>query len=189
VNHIDNIVWRPGFNDPDPLGLVTFAAYGVATVLCIRAALRRDESPPVQQSKRAWLLFGLVLGFVGLNEQLDLQTLLIQWGRQTAEIHGWYEKRRMVQHAFMVTFSAAVVAGALLVGRQFWTFVKTQWLAVAGAMAVIGYVLVRDASFNHIDDRQGSWWNLKDSLRVGELAGVTAIGIAAWRYARPRKSP
>jgi len=181
MNHIDEIAWRPGFNDPEPMGWITFAAYGIASVLCICAALRRDDSPPGRESKLAWLLLGLALGFLGVNLQLDLHVLLIQFGRRIAETDGWYEKRRSYQQAFTVAFSAGLIACVFFGARKFGTFVKNQRLAVTGALLIIGYVLVRNASFNHIDDRKGSMWDMKDSLRLVELAGVVAIGLAAWR--------
>lgn len=187
MNHIDEIVWRPGFNDPEPIGWIAFAAYGLASVLCFRAALCRADSPPARQSKRAWFLIGLALGFLGLNLQLDLHTFFFQWGRQIAETQGWYEKRRSFQKGFMAIFSITLIAGAFIAARRFRTFVKTQKLAVAGVLLVTAYVLARNAAFNHFDDREGSVWEMKDALCLVELAGVTAIGFAAWRYSRSGK--
>jgi hypothetical protein len=187
VNRIDDIAWRPGFNDPDPLSWIAFAAYAIASVLCIRAALCRGDAPIARQSRRAWLLFGIALAFLGLNLQLDLHVLFFQWLRRTAEIQGWYERRRSFQHAFMVILSVALLAGVIFGARCFRFFVRTQKLAIFGALLVIGYVLARNMSFNHFDDRAGSIWDMKDSLRLFELSGVTAIGIAAWRFTRAGK--
>jgi len=184
VNHIDDITWQPGFNDPEPLGWIGFAAYGVASVLCFRAALWSSEARPDRQSKRAWLLFGLALALLGINLQLDLHALFFQWVRQVAEFEGWYEKRRAMQRTFIVTFAAVSFSGAILIARHFHAFVKTQRLAVFGALLIVGYALLRGASFNHIDDREQSLLEMKDQLRLVELTGVAAIGFAAWRYPR-----
>jgi hypothetical protein len=186
VNRIDDIAWRPGFNDSDPLGWVTFAAYGVAAVLCIRAARSGDGSPTATESKGGWFLFALALGFLGLNVQLDLHAFLFQWARQIAETQGWYEKRRTLQRAFIVIFSGALVVGIVFACLRFQGFVKTQKLAVLGALLIVAYVIIRNAAFNHIDDRKGSMWNMKESLRLLELTGATAIAVAARRYSRSR---
>lgn len=186
MNHIDDIAWRPGFNDSELLGWITFAAYGVATVLCIRAARSGDGSPTASESKGAWFLFAMALGFLGLNLQLDLHAFLFQWARQIAETQGWYEKRRTIQRTFIVIFSGSLAVGIVFACRRFQGFVKTQKLAVAGAVLIVAYVIIRNAAFNHIDDRRESIWNMKESLRLLELTGATAIAVAAWRYPRPR---
>jgi hypothetical protein len=182
VKYIDAITWRPGFSDPDPLGWITFGAYAVTSVLCVRAARSGDDSPPTRQSRRIWFLFALALGFLGVNLQLDLHALFFQWARQMAETQGWYEWRRNVQHAFFVIVSGTLIAAVVFLSRRFRSFARTQKLAVSGVLLIIAYVLIRNATFNHIDDRSDSVWNMKDRLRLVELTGVTAIAVAAWRF-------
>jgi len=187
VNNPDDIAWHPGFNDPDLMSWVTFTAYGISSVLCFRAAMRRDSAARDPQARRAWFLFGLALAFLGLNLQLDLHALLFQLARRMAESQGWYEKRRPLQFAFIAVFSAGMIAGMIFAARRFGNFVRTQKLAVIGALLIIGYVLARNATFNHIDERVGVTRDLKARLVLVELAGVIMIGVAAWRSSRAGK--
>ena len=71
--------WRPGIGDPTFLGWVTVAAYFAAALACgrawrldRRARLAGDRS----SSPTFWLILSLLLAFLGINKQLDLQSLL-----------------------------------------------------------------------------------------------------------------
>ena len=96
-------------------------------------------------------LFQLAFFALGINKQLDLQTALTEIGRIFAEAGGWYEQRQSVQLYFIVGV-AIFCALALLVllcwarGSPFQT-----WFALVGSTFVLGYVLIRAASFHHID--------------------------------------
>src|ERR1041385_1829152 len=101
---VARITWTPSIGDPTWIGWVTVVAYGIAVLLCVRAGMRarqlgvkgRDDSPEV------WFVFAAVLFFLGINKQLDLQTLLIQAGREVALAESWYQFRRPVQLVFVM---------------------------------------------------------------------------------------
>jgi hypothetical protein len=81
---ISAIKWRPGFSDPDLPGLIITRAYALTALLCFRRALKeRRGSDGKNGHSKAWFLYAIALILLGMNKQLDLQTLLIQIGTPT----------------------------------------------------------------------------------------------------------
>src|SRR6185436_17527360 len=101
------ITWRPGFHDNDFTGWLVTAGYVGTVVGCFHAAKRSSATIP-PENPRVWGGLGIVLLLLGLNQQLDLQTLIIQAGREAAASGGWYEHRRFVQKVFFGGFAVGV---------------------------------------------------------------------------------
>ena len=131
-------------------------------------------------ARRLQLIALLVMLALGINKQLDLQTWLTEVGRDLALQYGWYRHRRVVQAVFI----AAMVVGGLGVGL---------WLArrlrdldgyarrAAYGLVVLGvFVLVRAASFHHVDMLLGFSWNRIAVNVLLELGGIGAIVHSAW---------
>jgi hypothetical protein len=97
-----------------------------------------------------WRRVALLILLLGINQQLDLQTLLIQSGRALAEVEGWYAYRRLVQRAFFGFFAGGFL---LLVSLAAWrcrAFLNRHRLVTLGLAILIGFVLMRAADFNHV---------------------------------------
>ena len=144
--------WRPGIGDPTIGGWVTVVLYFLACVSCWKTASAvpsRDRD--VKDDSYTWRAISVAFFALGINKQLDLQTALTEIGRIFAEAGGWYEQRQSVQLYFIVGV-AIFCALALLIllcwarGSPFQT-----WFALVGSTFVLGYVLIRAASFHHID--------------------------------------
>jgi hypothetical protein len=203
--------WSPGLGDPTIIGWLTVVAYLAGAYLCFLAfkierfrrkrpadglrayldALRwlrrgligrkRAEVPSVERVPALWAGLSLMLLLLGINKQLDLQSLLTELGRIAARDQGWYEGRRTVQVVFILLL---VVAGAWLL-RALWQFSRAHLpdlrLALLGALGLVCFVAIRAASFHHVD------------LLIGtEIAGIDlnawlengAIGCIAFGAAR-----
>ena len=97
-----------------------------------------------------WRRVALLILLLGINQQLDLHTLLIQSGRALAEVEGWFAYRRLVQRAFFGVFAAGFL---LLVSLAAWrcrAFLNRHRLVTLGLTILIGFVLMRAADFNHV---------------------------------------
>lgn len=174
------IHWHLGFNDSDIAGWAIFIGYLAASGLCVMAA-RRVEQPDKPGSKgRAglfWRSAAILLALLGVNKQLDLQTLLTDIGRQAAKSGGWYGQHRPVQAVFVaglcvVGIVALVAAGVLMRRRSLMPI----WVAMAGVIVLGCFVLVRAASFHHVDQMLGM--NLA-GLRLQWLIEATGIALIA----------
>jgi hypothetical protein len=96
-------------HDP-PTAWLIVAAYALGTLLAWaahREALERRE-------RNFWLIAAIFLLLMGLNKQLDLQTLLSDSVRSMAKAQGWYEARRLVQGVFILALCLGAAAGAAL---------------------------------------------------------------------------
>jgi hypothetical protein len=171
--------WTPGLGDPSVMGWVTVAVYLLAAWLTWRVArqARADGG-----AWRLWATLAVVLLALGVNKQLDLQSLFTQVGRDLALAQGWYQERRLVQGVFI----GALAAGALAVGWWLRTELRepAQRLAGLGLCVLLAFVVMRAASFHHMDQ-------LINFSVVGvrmnwvlELSGLVIILVAARRALR-----
>ncbi len=168
--------WHPGIGDPHATGWITVAAYASAMLLCYLCQRKSPAGP----ARQFWVCMALTMAALGLNKQLDLQTWVTQVGRDLALAHGWYTQRRLVQAFFI---GLLLVSG--LVARS-WLLQRLKGLDVyarraASGLVVLGvFVLVRAASFHHVDALLGfAVENVRLNV-VLELGGIAIIAYAAW---------
>jgi len=113
-----------------------------------------------------------------------LQVVLTALAKAHAQANGWYEGRRQVQYVFVIALAAAaVVATGLLI---WWTRRMPnpiRW-AMLGFTSIGAFIVVRAASFHHIDDLLGSGWQAFNFGSIQEMAGIIIIGASALGYAR-----
>lgn len=183
--------WRPGIGDPSLLGWTTVGAYAVAAWLSWEAARRAARTaqtvarlaPVHAADQRAlaafWTGACALLLLLGVNKQLDLQSLLTQVGRDLAIAQGWYETRHRVQVAFVVGLAGlALLAGAGVAWRLRRVLGRIAG-PLLGLAAIAVFVVVRAASFHHVDlHLRGGPLPLN---LVFELGGIAAV---AWFAAR-----
>jgi hypothetical protein len=168
--------WHFGFHDPSALGLLTTAGFLAVAWMSGRRALEaaRDSRTPAVEVNSWWIISAFTL-FLGLNKQLNLQTLFIDLGRNLSVSHGWFESRRSVQFAFVFAsgiLGLIAIFFALLRYRTYWRGHR----CVSGGLALVAfYCLLRIAEINHVaittgDEKDTRLWPIK-------LAG---IGLMLW---------
>lgn len=169
--------WEAGIGDPTVIGWVTVVAYAATALLALRCARRSAE--PLEF--RFWAVLAATLVLLGINKQLDLQSLFTQTGRDLAFAQGWYENRRMVQAAFIgFLIAAGLAVGALLLWVARSLPLSTQ-IAAAGLVALVVFVVIRGASFHHVDEVLGSD---VEGIRFNwllELTPLAVIALSAYR--------
>lgn len=191
MDFIQPFQWRPAIGDPTTMGWITTAAYFVATLITFQAARRTGGAPGLPAGGRfIWMMVMMLMALLGLNKQLDLQSLLNETGRHLSLQLGLFEQRREIQKWFIIGLFAVSLAGglsALIVFRAFW---KQHLLLIAGLVLVLGYVALRAASIEHIAHRIA---HHMENPRIGglmEMTGVALVLLAAlidWR--NPRQIP
>jgi len=184
--------WRPGIGDPTVMGWLTVIAYFGVAVLCLRA-YKVAAPPTIFHSRgitRIWLALALLFIALGINKQLDLQSLFTHIGRSIARDTGWYGRRREVQLLFIALLT---VGGSIAIIWLFWLTrhaMKTYGLALLGAIFTITFIIIRAASFHRVDEILG-WSLLGVEMNWAlELSGIVCVGVAAaatiGRYAADR---
>jgi len=85
--------------------------YGCSLVVAILKwkDLKHTQAPLREQY--LWLFIIFILFALGVNKQLNLQTLLLNVGRHIAQYEGWMGKHRLFQAWFAYTLSGIVRAG------------------------------------------------------------------------------
>jgi len=168
--------WRSSIAQAGFADWVTVAGYLISAALSVRAARHAEAD---SRDSLFWRFTAILLVLFGINELLDLQTLVTSVGRAHAMTNGWYDNRRSVQFAFVVALGvAAVLAGVALI-RLTWRSHASVRLALAGLTFIGLFVLLRAASFHHVSaifDRgvPGLNWG---SLQ--EMVGILMVGVAA----------
>ncbi len=174
--------WRPGIGDPTFIGWLTVVAYALAAGLCIRDALRERE---VRPRFLFWSLLGIMLVLLGINKQLDLQTWLTLTGRHVARAHGWYERRRVFQFWFIIAIALSAFAGYAMVWRLAHEHGDDLWIPLLGLFLVVCFVVIRAASFHHIDEfLHTSIFGFRLNWLL-ELGGIGIIIAGALRAEQP----
>jgi hypothetical protein len=170
--------WRPGIGDPTIGGWVTVVLYFLAVWATWKAANRSF----LEKEKTLWRMISIMFIGLGVNKQLDLQSALTEIARIIAFDEGWYDQRRVVQIWFIVGVATFCLLIALILSWFAYDTSLPARLALFGTVLVLAFVLIRAASFHHIDqligDRiLGLKWNW-----VLEMGGIAIVLFASeWR--------
>jgi hypothetical protein len=131
------------------VGWLTVVAYAAAAVLCAREALRDRHT---KARCAFWTALSVIMLLLGINKQLDLQTWFTLMGRRLARAEGWYERRRLVQFAFIFVFTCGSLLGFGAMWRLVQDYGTDLWLPLLGLFFIVSFVVIRAASFHHIDE-------------------------------------
>lgn len=178
--------WSLGIGDPTCLGWFTFCAYFLTALLCLAAYKSCQQPPNTENGNRClsvsrWIWRGLFLAFLflGMNKQLDLQSLLTAVGRHFALQQGWYAERREYQAIFIAALALFSVMMLLTFAYMFRLVGTAERVALMGGVIVHLFVLVRASSFQHMDIYiYGRQLAMKMNW-VLELSGITTVFFAA----------
>lgn len=171
--------WYPGIGDPTPIGWFTVVAYLTTAVLCALCALRLSLGLKDKTGGIVWGIIALILVFLGINKQLDLQSWLTIAGKEISQRQGWYNYRRWVQLFFILGIVGTVVVGLKKIRPILAKQTRSSFIGLMGLGFLSSFVIVRAASFHHIDYFIGLNPGGIRMNWVLELGGILAIAIAA----------
>lgn len=191
----DDSRWHLAVGDPTLLGWVTMVAYLVAGLACWRAhrfcsfgtrmLLTSAPAEARHQERLAswWIGVGALMILLGLNKQLDLQTLLTAVGKEMALAQGWYAGRKQVKLAFVMLLGLVLGSLGLVVAyalRRVWRRLMPSLL---GLVLILGFVEVRAVVFHALSVAPDS--DVVTDPWYLELAGVGLVLWDAHRASRP----
>lgn len=145
--HCVSARWAPEIGDPTATGWLTVGVYCLGMLLA-GAVWRRL---PAGQGRGFWAAVTLLLAFLAVNKQLDLQSALTMTGKCLARAQGWYGDRRVVQQAVIAGVLLALVLGLLIGLRSLQGRLRRDAVAMAGLAVLCAFVAVRALSFHHFD--------------------------------------
>jgi len=183
-------VWTPKIGDPHVMGWVTVAAYFGAALLALFVVFRIKYISLESHEKRDrlfWWLLVLLLVFLGVNKQLDLQSFFTAVGRCSAKLGGWYADRREIQYLFILSIGGVFSVVGLFLVWFLRMSMSHNWQAIVGVSVLMAFVFMRAASFHDFDtlirfDIAGIRMNW-----IMELSGILLICIQAAVNLRKKK--
>jgi hypothetical protein len=151
-----------------------YFAGAFVSVLASRSGRKRD--------RRFWVGTAVVLVFLGLSKQLNLQAALSGAARYLAHIEGWYDYRRFIQVLFLLALALGAFFAAAGLLRWMRRSSFSQKAAATGLSLLLLFIVMRATSLHAIDQ-----WVMRNvaGLRAGwwlELAAITVIGLSALAY-------
>lgn len=183
-----SIAWQPQIGDPTFAGWFTVFSYFLSAYLSFKAwrSLRAGAGSH-HKEKSFWFALGLLCLLLGINKQLDLQSLLTAVGKYLAHKQGWYQSRRVVQEAFIVMV-LILGAGFIAWGLRFFKgILNRNWLAFTGTVFLVVFILIRATSFHHMDQLIGLRILGFKMNWLLELSGIYCIALNAKRIMKRRK--
>ncbi len=139
--------WSPTIGDPSLAGWAIVVAYVFCAVLGCITALRVQDG----RERFFWGMLTLTMLVLGINKELDLQTLFTATGRCFSQLQDWYDQRRAFQWNFIL---GLLVASILFIGLVLWLMrgrLRRNGVAILGLAFVTAFVAVRAVGFHHFD--------------------------------------
>jgi uncharacterized membrane protein len=178
--------WFFGIHDPTLTGWLCVVAYLIALTASI--ALCRQLPHAYRQDVRAfWGAITLVLAMLGINKQLDIQTLMLQTIRKTE----FWANNGTIYLEILVTFFALIGVGAFIV--FFLRFRFSDWetclvmIAIASLLGMLLLNLLPIRPINkllmwHVFGKDQGFFNchLKEFFEIGFIS-VVAICAGFFR--------
>jgi len=171
------VISQPFFSahDTGNLPWVIVGAYAFGTILAVVAALGAATGP----ERRFWSIAALWMLFLGFNKQLDLQTYITEFFRQMAVRQGWYDRRRPLQVAF-IAFDALVALGVCTYLMRLTVAAGAGVrLTMVGLVMIGAYIVLRAASFHHVDTALGKMVNGVKIHNYVELSCIMVVIVGA----------
>lgn len=176
---IENGRWVASIGDPTIIGWVTVFIYFTVAIICRKAASSAGSN---KSEKLFWLWLTILLIALGVNKQLDLQTLFTQIGRDLSIAQGWYKDRRIIQTGFIILIGLISVTGLTVLMKKYKNSNSAIKIASFGCMILFVFIIIRASSFHHID----LFINMElANIRMNcilELGGLAVIGTGGFRY-------
>jgi len=176
--------WSPSIGDPSIGGWLTVLLYAVAAWTTVQLLLAWNETHTGRHEHWFWRLLFTGLVLLGINKQLDLQSALTEIGRILADKQGWYANRRQIQMAFIAGIAMmGLTLFAATLHLTWGAHASTHW-ALLGCTGLVMFVIVRAASFHHVDEVLGYRFS---GLRINwllEMGALLLIIGSAWRRRR-----
>lgn len=171
--------WFQEAGDPNIVAWIITVGYAIAAWTSHTAATHAKVQRRSRATQRFWQVLMIAMILLGLNKQLDLQSLLIDCGRTMSREGGWFAHRRMVERGFATALAASLALILILGLRRMRRPSPAMILAIAGVGMLVGFILLRSASILHIPGLDQATNGLLQNML--ELCGVGAVALGGYR--------
>jgi hypothetical protein len=182
----DSFNWSPGIADSTFANWATVILYLFTSWRCLVVARAPARWPrTAEREYLAWWGLAVLFFVLGVNKQLGLESALTKLGRAIVFHGGWAEYKFAIQLGLI----SAVLVFCILMGWVLAVLIRhahsAAWLAILGAILVMGFVAVRAVSLHDIDQFIDSRFLMLRWNWILEIGGTLLVLLASiWRYAR-----
>ena len=174
--------WQPTIGDPSVMGWVTVGAYFLTSLIALVLVINSKRLFPAETYSvqlRFWLTVCLLMFALGINKQLDLQSLITAMGRYYAVRDGWLEYKRYVQVGVITVILTVAALSLLFFIYRMKGLLKTNWLAIVGLTCLLLFIVSRATSFHHMDIFINTHFLGIRLNWLMELGGLAAVALSA----------
>ncbi len=173
--------WTPRIGDPTFVGWLTVVFYFAVAYLCYRNAKALTIKTGFNSLAVSWWIITSVLLFLGFNKQLDLQSLMTEIGRKIMMHEGWYANRRTIQKQFVIALATGGFAMLFVDAWILRRHLRSLRLVFIGTTILMTFIILRAASFHHVDRFLGFQIAGFRTNWILELGSLALIGLGAFR--------
>jgi hypothetical protein len=155
-------------------------AYILSFILTI-FFIRRIRNLKNKELRFLWICIAAVLLLLGINKQLNFQTLLIIVGRSLADKQDWVENIRKIQALFTAVFCLGIAVTGTLVLFRIRRVLSIAWIEITGIALLSVFTIIRAGSINHVGKVE-KVANMFNHIHAIELAGILIIVFAMFRH-------
>ena len=147
--------WVFQANDDTRGGWLAVLLYVILAILCWREVVRYYRATGIEIGSRTlprnfWIGLALFITGLGINKQLDFQTLMIQLGREGATSAGVIDYKLWFNWVFL----AGVIGGGIFLVAYLWNCFQrarfSERLVLTGTAMLGGFIFLRTAGMNHV---------------------------------------
>jgi hypothetical protein len=184
--YFDTISWQPTIGDPSFMGWFTVFAYFITCIVSAKVyvAVNYTFRRRRQRQKQLWLAIAIIMLLLCINKQLDLQSLFTHIAKAVFKDLGLYEDRRHYQALFILGILFTGISLTAWLIYAYYQVIKNHLLALIGLGFLTIFVLIRAASFHHMDQLIGTSILGVKLNWVFELIGIIFVlinGVTLWR--------
>jgi hypothetical protein len=117
----------------------------------------------------------VLLFFLGVNKQLDFQSLLIIIVRKIAEAQGWFAYRRIVQEYFVIGISFGIGTASMIALFYLRNTLLHAWVECTGIAVLLIFAVIRAASISNIGYAIYLEEKMLRHIHAVELTGLALI--------------
>jgi hypothetical protein len=180
--------WLPGVGGSTFANWTTVALYLVTSWRCLVVTRRHARWPRTAEREfLAWCGLAVLFFVLGINRLLDLESALTKLGRVVVFHYGWVDYKFAIQVGFIGVVLVACVLMGLMLAALIRGAHPATWLALFGAILVVGFVAVRALSLHEIDQFIDSRFLMLRWNWILEIGGILLVLIATiWRNVASR---
>lgn len=176
---IDMARWFGLAGDPTIIAWIVTVVYAIAGWTSHTAAVQAKRQRRSRANLLFWRAMLIAMILLGLNKQLDLQSLMLDCGRTLSREGGWFAYRRVAERSFAAVVAASLVLLLTLTILRMRSPRLDMIISISGIAALVCFILLRTGSILHVPGLDRTTTGSFQSML--ELCGVVAVAFGGYR--------